>query len=194
MSKRGIPFGVLAEFENPADLMDAAAAVRKAGYRQFDTYSPFPIHGMDDAMGLKPSKLGWIVLIHGILGLIGGIALQVWSMDIAYPVHISGKPYLNFPAFVPVTFAIIILLSAFGVFMGMFFLNNLPRLHNPLFNSDRIAKATDDGFLLCIEATDPVFSEERTTLFLKEIGATFTETIPLEAPDKSPETEPGTVN
>lgn len=178
MSASKNPFAVLAEFENPADLMDAASAVNKAGYKHFDTYSPFPIHGMDDAMGLKPSKLGWIVLIHGIIGLVGGIALQVWSMDIAYPVHISGKPYLNFPAFVPVGFALVILLSSFGTFMGLFFLNKLPRLHNPLFNSDRIERATDDKFFLCIEAKDPIFTEKKTTEFLEKLGATYTETIP----------------
>ena len=178
MSAQQSTYGVLAEFANPADLMDAAAAVRDAGFKKFDTYSPFPIHGMDDAMGLKPSVLGWIVFAHGLLGLFAGLMLQVWSMDIAYPVHISGKPYLNFPAFVPVTFAIVILFSAFGTFMGMFFLNKLPRLHQPLFNSDAIAKATDDGFFLCIEAADPSFSQDRTIAFLKEIGATYTEVIP----------------
>ncbi|MEX0680217.1 MAG: DUF3341 domain-containing protein [Balneolales bacterium] len=178
MSSKDHPYGILAEFDNPADLMDAALSVNKAGYKHFDTYSPFPIHGMDDAMGMKPSGLGWIVLVHGIIGLLGGIALQVWSMDIAYPVHISGKPYLNFPAFVPVAFAIVILLSSFGAFFGMFFLNKLPRLYNPLFNSSRIAKATDDGFFICIEATDPLFTVNKTTDFLREIGATHTETIP----------------
>ncbi len=178
MSTKDKPFGVLAEFDNPADLMDAAAAVNKAGYKHFDTYSPFPIHGMDDAMGLKPSRLGWIVLAHGIIGLLGGIALQVWSMDLAYPHIISGKPNLNFPAFVPVAFALVILLSAFGAFFGLFKMNRLPKLHNPLFNSDRITKATDDGFFICIEAADPIFSEKQVTAFLKEIGATHTETIP----------------
>ncbi len=171
-------FGVLAEFANPADLMDAAAEVRDAGFKHFDTYSPFPIHGMDDAMGLKPSKLGWIVLGHGILGLLGGIALQSWAMSIAYPMHISGKPFLNFPAFVPVGFALVILLAAFGTFMGLFFLCKLPRLHQPLFNSERIVKATDDGFFLCIEAADPAFSEKKTVEFLKKIGATEIEIIP----------------
>lgn len=178
MNSKDKPFGVLAEFANPADLMDAASAVNKAGYKHFDTYSPFPIHGMDEAMGLKPSKLGWIVLGHGIVGLLGGVALQSWAMSIAYPMHISGKPFLNFPAFVPVAFALVILLASFGAFMGMFFLNKLPRLHNPLFNSDRIAKATDDGFFLCIEAKDPAFSEKRAEELLKNLGATHIETIP----------------
>jgi len=178
MSTMQKTYGVLAEFANPADLMDAAAEVRDAGFKHFDTYSPFPIHGMDDAMGLKPSKLGWIVLGHGIFGLLGGVALQSWAMSIAYPMHISGKPFLNFPAFVPVAFAIVILLAAFGAFMGLFFLSRLPRLHQPLFNSDRFAKATDDGFFLCIEASDPAFSEKKTTDFLKSIGATEIEIIP----------------
>lgn len=178
MSSKETLFGVLAEFDNPADLMDAASATNKAGYKRFDTYTPFPIHGMDDAMGLKPSKLGWIVLIHGIIGLLGGIALQVWSMDISYPMIISGKPTVNLPAFVPVTFALVILLSSFGVFMGLFFLNKLPRFHNPIFHSDRFEKASDDGFFLCIEAKDPLFSEKKATEFLKKNGATYTETIP----------------
>lgn len=178
MSTTNTSFGILAEFDNPADLMDAASAVNTAGYKHFDTYSPFPIHGMDDAMGLKPSKLGWIVLAHAIFGLLGGIALQVWSMDIAYPVHISGKPYLNFPAFVPVGFAIVILLASFGAFMGMFYLNKLPRLHNPLFNSDMITRATDDGFFLCIEASDPIYVENKTIDFLKSNGAKNIEIIP----------------
>ncbi|MFO8029040.1 MAG: DUF3341 domain-containing protein [Cyclonatronaceae bacterium] len=178
MNSKDKPFGVLAEFANPADLMDAASAVKKAGYKHFDTYSPFPIHGMDEAMGLKPSKLGWIVLGHGIVGLLGGVALQSWTMSIAYPMHISGKPFLNFPAFVPVAFALVILLASFGAFMGMFYLNKLPRLNNPLFNSDRISKATDDGFFLCIEASDPAFSEKRAEELLKNLGATHIETIP----------------
>ncbi|MDG5765970.1 DUF3341 domain-containing protein [Balneolales bacterium ANBcel1] len=178
MSDKEKTFGLLAEFDNPADLMDAAAAVNKAGYSKFDTYSPFPIHGMDDAMGLKPSKLGWIVLAHGIIGLLGGIALQIWSMDIAYPLIISGKPTLNFPAFVPVTFALVILLSAFGTFLGMFTLNKLPKFYNPLFNSERFSKASDDGFFLCVEASDPLYSETKTTELLKHSGATYTEIIP----------------
>ncbi|MDI6400687.1 DUF3341 domain-containing protein [Balneolaceae bacterium ANBcel3] len=175
-------YGILAEFKNPADLMDAAASVRDAGYTRFDVFSPFPIHGMDDAMGLKPSKLGWIVLIHGIIGLLGGIALQVWSMDIAYPVHISGKPYLNFPAFVPVTFALVILLSAFGTFFGLFFLSKLPKLHHPIFHSNHIERATDDGFFLCIESKDPLWDKNKTIDFLTSIGASTIEQIPEESP------------
>lgn len=171
------PFGVLAEFSNPADLMHAAEKVRDAGYKKFDTYSPFPIHGMDDAMGLKPSKLGWIVISHSLLGFFGGLSMIVWMMGVDYPNNISGKPFLNFPAFVPVTYELTILLSAFGAVFGMFFLNNLPRHNHPLFSSEKFKRATDDGFFLCIESTDSMFQKEKVQKFLKESGAVHIEEI-----------------
>ncbi len=172
-----VTFGVLAEFANTGDLMKAATKVRDAGYKKFDVYSPFPIHGMDDAMGLKPSKLGWIVLSHALIGFFGAIALMVWTSSIDYPVNISGKPFINAPAFVPVTFELTVLLSAFGAVFGMFFLNNMPKHYNPLFNSERFSRVTDDKFFICIESADMLFDMDKTTGFLKEIGATYTETV-----------------
>lgn len=170
-------YGILAEFKNPGHLMRAAKLTNKAGYKKFDCYSPYPIHGMDDAMGLKPSKLGYIVMGHSFLGFFGGLALQSWTASVAYPVNISGKPFLNFPAFVPVTFELTILLSAFGAVFGMFFLNNMPKHHNPLFNSDTIKKATDDGFFVIIESDDDLYHDEKTRKFLEEAGAIHIETI-----------------
>ena len=170
-------FGILAEFANTGDLLKAATKVRDAGYKKFDVYSPFPIHGMDDAMGLKPSKLGWIVLGHALLGFVGAVALMVWTSAIDYPINISGKPYINAPAFVPVTFELTVLLSAFGAVFGMFFLNDMPKHYNPLFNSERFARVTDDKFFLCIESSDQLFEAEKTTHFLNEIGATHTEIV-----------------
>jgi len=170
-------FGIVAEFKNPGHLMKVAKLTHKAGYTKFDCHSPFPIHGMDDAMGLKPSKLGFIVLFHGLLGFLGGLALQSWTASIAYPVNISGKPFLNFPAFVPVTFELTILLSAFGAVFGMFYLNNMPKHHNPLFNSATIKKTTDDGFFVVIESEDPLFNEENTRKFLEDAGAVTIEII-----------------
>lgn len=175
-----IPSGlhsILAEFSNPAELLTAAKKVRDAGYHKFDAHSPFPIHGMDEAMGLKPSKLGWIVLAHAILGFTGALSLMVWTSAIDYPLNISGKPTLNFPAFVPVTFELTVLLSAFGAVFGMFHLNNMPKPYNPLFSSERFSKVTDDKFFICIEAKDPLFHQENTSSFLKEIGASYIETI-----------------
>lgn len=172
-----ITFGVLAEFANTSELIKAAAKVRDAGYRKYDVYSPFPIHGMDEAMGLKPSKLGWIVMAHAVLGLVGAVAFMIWTSSVDYPLNISGKPYINAPAFVPVAFEVTILLSAFGAVFGMFFLNNMPKHHNPLFNSDRFLRVTDDKFFICIESDDVLFETDKTTGFLKEIGATYTETV-----------------
>lgn len=170
-------FGLLAEFEHPGALLKAAEKVRDAGYQKYDTYSPFPVHGMDDAMGLKPSKLGWIVLIHGMLGLSGALAMITFMAYFDYPLNISGKPFLNWPAFVPVTFELTVLLSAFGTVFGMFFLNGLPRHHHPLFNSDSFARATDDGFFLCIEANDTLFTEEKATDLLKNAGSVQIEKV-----------------
>lgn len=113
-------FGILAQYEHPGALISAAEKVRDAGYTKFDSYSPFPIHGMDEAMGLRPSKLGWIVLIHGMIGFSIALVMITFMAYFDYPLNISGKPFLNWPAFVPVTFELTILLSAFGAVFGMF--------------------------------------------------------------------------
>ena len=169
--------GLLAEFENPKKLALACQRVYQTGYQKFDSYTPFPIHGMEKYQGLPESKLGWIVIGHSFLGFFGAILLMVFTSYIDYPLNISGKPFLNFPAFVPVTFELTILLSAFGAVFGMFFLNDLPKHNNPLFSSERFAKATDDGFFLCIEAEDKLFNSEEVKALYEELGATHVEEI-----------------
>ncbi|MEX1011439.1 MAG: DUF3341 domain-containing protein [Balneolaceae bacterium] len=170
-------YGILAEFRNPAELLKAATEVSNSGYREFDTYSPFPVHGMDKAMKLKKSKLGWIVFAHGLTGFLGGLALIYFVMVVDYPLNISGKTFYNVPAWIPVIFEITILLSAFGAFFGLFWLCDLPRFNHPLFNSERFQKATNDGFFLCIEAADSQFEEEKVNQLLKGLGAVNTEQI-----------------
>ena len=170
-------YGVLAEFRNPKELLDAAETVNKSGYKKFDTYSPFPIHGMEKAMSLPKSKVGWIVLIHGLIGFFGAIALIYYTIAIDYPINISGKPYVNFPAWVPIIFELTVLLSAFGATFGMFAVNGLPRLYHPLFNHNRFKKATDDGFFLCIEASDDIFEDEKVKKLLQDAGATHIEEV-----------------
>lgn len=177
MNKEKNIYGVLAEFRNPKELVDAASSVKNSGYKDFDTYAPFPIHGMEKAMGLKESPLGWIVLAGGLIGGVGILTLMIWVMTTAWPYNISGKPLFNIPIYVPITFEITVLLSAFAATFGMIFLNNLPRLHNPLFNVDRFEKATDDGFFVCIEATDDLFSEEKVSKLFQDNGATHIETV-----------------
>lgn len=170
-------YGVLAEVRNPKELIDIARTVNKSGYKKYDTFSPFPIHGMDKAMNLPKSKLGWIVLSHGLVGLIGGFAMIYFMMVVDYPLIIGGKPLLNIPAWIPVIFEITVLLSAFGAVFGMFFLNGLPTLNHPLFNSENFKKVTDDGFFICIEADDPQFETEKVAKLLADAGATNVEEI-----------------
>jgi len=170
-------YGILAEFKNPKELMDAARLVKDSGYRHFDTFSPFPIHGIDRAMNLNKSKLGWIVAGHGMLGLTGGFAMIYYMMVIDYPLNISGKSLFNFPAWVPVLFELTVLLAAFGAVFGMFYLNGLPRFNHPLFNSENFKKATDDGFFVCIESEDPQFEPEKVQKLLADAGATNIESI-----------------
>ncbi len=171
-------YGILAEFRHPGELVKAANAVRSAGYQKFDTYSPFPIHGMDQAMGLKRSKVGIIVLICGILGGVGALVMMIWMLGIDFPLTISGKPHINLPAFVPITFELTVLLASFGALFGMLGLNGLPKHHNPLFNSERFSKhATDDGFFLCIESDDSLFSTDKVTRLFKDTGALHVEEV-----------------
>lgn len=170
-------YGILAEFKNPKALIDASAKVVEAGYDKFDTYSPYPIHGIDKAMKLPKSKLGLIVFGHAILGFTGAIVMMYWMSVIDYPINISGKPFFNAPAWVPITFELTVLLSAFGAVFGMFFLNGLPRLNNPLFEVERFKKATDDGFFVCIEAKDSKFQEDLVRQLFEEAGATHIEEV-----------------
>ncbi len=162
--------GVLAEFGNPKELLEAAEKVRDAGYKRFDCHTPFPVHGMDAAMGLGPSRLGWLVAAMGFAGTLTALAMQWWMSAVDYPVVISGKPLFSFQAFIPIIFEVTILFSAFATVIGMLGFNILPRFHHPVFYSDRIRKATDDGFFLSIESTDPFFREDKTKELLTAIG------------------------
>ena len=170
-------FGVIAEFNTPHDLIEAAKAVRGAGFDKFDTYSPFPIHGMDAAMGMGDSKLGWIVLLCGITGGSGALLMQWWMSAVDYLTIIGGKPFFSYQAFVPITFELTVLLSAFGAVFGMFALNGLPKLHHPLFSYRRFRKATDDGFFLAIESADPKFNAEQATKVLESAGGHHIELV-----------------
>lgn len=165
-------WGVLAEFPNPARLMDAAKGVREAGYTQFETWSPFPVHGMDDAMGLPLSRVPWIVLGGGLTGFTTGWLLQWWSGAIAYPLVIGGKPLFSWEFSVPVTFELSILLAAFGAVFGMFFLNGLPRPYHPLDRVKAFRRVTDDAFFLSIECADPAFDLEASRKLLEDLGGT----------------------
>ncbi len=170
-------YGLLAEFSNPSTLMHAAESVRERGYRHFDAHSPFPIHGMDRAMGLSNSKVGYFTLGGGATGLIVGYALQWWTAAVDYPLNISGKPLFAVESAIPIIFEVVVLFSAFGAVAGMLALNGLPRPYNPLFYSERFEKVTDDGFFLHIAASDTQFDQDKTANMLRDIGALNVELI-----------------
>lgn len=168
---------ILAEFDGPDSLLRAARKVREEGYERFDCHSPFPIHGMDKAMGQKRSGLGFIVGFSALVGLIGAILLQWYASAVAYRLVISGKPFFSYQAYVPVTFALAVLLAAILSVFGMMALNRLPRLNHPLFSSERFGKVTDNGFFMSLEGTDRKFDMEKTPSFLRAIGAVEVEVV-----------------
>lgn len=170
-------WGVLAEFDTTPGLYHACEKVRDAGFKQWDAHTPFPVHGLDDAMGLPPSKLPWIVLVLGLSGTATAFALQYFVHSVEYLIVISGKPFFALPAYVPIMFELSVLFAAFGSVFGMLGLNKLPQFHHPLFRSRRFEAVTDDKFFISIEATDAKFDTEETVEFLKEIGATHVELV-----------------
>lgn len=154
-----LPYGLLLEFEGPHELLLAARRVHQAGYRHTDAYTPMPVEGLAKALGMRTTRLPFLVLLGGILGACGGYALQYWVSVIAYPHNVGGRAYNSWPAFMPVTFECTILAaSLFGV-LGMLALNGLPKPHHPLFSMPDFARASEDSFFLCIEASDPKYSE-----------------------------------
>ncbi|MGH7821234.1 MAG: DUF3341 domain-containing protein [Candidatus Binatia bacterium] len=141
-----------------------------AGHRKMDAYTPFPIEEVSEAIGFHRNRLPLIVLIGGILGLCGGLALQAWVSAVAYPLNVGGRPFLTWPAFIPVAFETTILVAAISAVLGMLALNGLPMPYHPVFNVPRFALATRDRFFLCIEAADPKFDAEMTRRFLERFA------------------------
>jgi hypothetical protein len=170
--------GVMAVFETPADAMHAAESVRDAGYKRWDVHTPFPVHGMDDAMGLKHSKVGWFSFIGGVAGYTLGMLMIYWMNAVDYKIVIGGKPMFSpFFAF-PVSYECTILLTAFGTLFGMAFLNRLPKLHNPLLNNRTFCQgATHDKFIVVIETSDPRYSSVETRGLLESTGCKHIEYI-----------------
>jgi len=171
---------MLAEFSDPAALLHGAEKIHCEGYTRFDCHSPFPVHGMDEAMGLTRSPLGYIVFVFGLLGAIGGFFLQTWVHTKAYPLTYAGKPYFSWQAFIIVTFGLMVLAGALSSVLGLFHLSKLPRLFDGLFYSERFAKVSDDGFFISVDVKDPRFDSTETHRFLESIGAINIEVIKSE--------------
>ncbi len=160
--------GILAEYDTPTAVVKASKKVRDAGYTRWDTYTPFPIHGIDKAMGIQMTKLPWIVICAALMGLATAIVLQWWTNAVDYKWIISGKPFWSWPANVPIMFELTVLFSAFATLGGMLALNNLPLPSHPLDLKERFRRVSDDKFFLLIEARDPKFDESSTRKLLEE--------------------------
>ncbi len=170
-------FGLLAQFGTPEALMHACARVRDEGFARWDAHTPFPVHGLDKAMGLGRSPVSLFVLVMGLAGACLGMLMQWWVSTSAYALVISGKPFFSWPAFVPIMFECGVLGGASGALLGFLILARLPQHHHALFNSERFAQVTDDGFFISIEADDPGYDADKISQFLKDLGADHVETV-----------------
>lgn len=174
---QGKPFAVASTFYSTTDLVDAIRAVRKKGYRKLDAYTPFPVHGIDEAMGEKRSKLGYVIAACGIAGILVAQGLQYWTAAVDYPLIIGGKPFYAVEFSIPITFELMVLLSAFAAVFGMLAFNGLPRFNHPVFNYSKYARATDDGFVLLVERDGNHFEPGAIVELLNELGGDNTEIV-----------------
>jgi hypothetical protein len=170
-------YGLLAEFDTPASVMRAAELVRDAGFRRWDVFTPYPVHGMDRAMGLKNSKVGWFAFLGGVTGYTTGM-LMIWFLNaFDYRIPVGGKPMFSpFSAFPP-SYELTILFGAFGAILGMLYLNRLPRLHHPLLKHKRFGAVTHDRFFVVIECDDPKYAPEATRQLLERAGSRHIELV-----------------
>jgi hypothetical protein len=165
-------WGVVAQFENPAELVDGIKSIRAAGYKSVEAYSPFPIHGLEKVLGLAGSKVPWITLCGGLTGLTIAVLLQWWTGAVDYPVVVGGKPLFAIEPSVPIMFELTILLSALFTLVGLMVLNGMPRPYHPLDTYAPFRRVTDDKFFLSIEADDPQFDSDKAQADLSEAGGT----------------------
>ena len=171
------PHGIIAEFDTPADVMAAARVVRKAGFKRWDVHTPFPVHGMDEAMGLKNSPVGWFTFVGGVTGYTTGM-LMIWFQNaFDYRLVVGGKPLFS-PLFAfPVSYELTILFASFATLFGMLFLNRLPCLYHPLLKNRRFAQVTHDKFYVVIETSDSKYSETETRKLLETAGSKHIELV-----------------
>jgi len=163
-------YGLMAEFDNPTDVVEAARATYDAGYRRINAYSPYPIEELAEAIGFHRTRLPVIVLIGGILGGLICYGLQYYVAVIDYPINVGGRPLHSWPSFIPITFEMTILFAAFSAVFGMLALNKLPQPYHPVFNAERFALASRDRFFLVIEARDPKFDHDQARAFLESLN------------------------
>ena len=171
-------YGLLAQLPGEQELVQATHSVYAAGYRRFDAFAPYPVEELAEAMNFRHTRVPMLVLIGGLIGGISGFGLQYWINVFSYPLNIGGRPHNSWPAFIPVTFELTVLVAGLFAVLGMLALNGLPQPYHPLFNVERFSLATEDGFFLCIEAADTQFDDDQTRQLLQELGATEVFDVP----------------
>lgn len=166
-------YGLVAQFDDPDDLIRAAERSLEAGYsgRHMDAFTPFPVHGLPEAIGFEEAKVPWIIFLSGCIGAAAGIGLQYYVSAVDYQLNVGGRPFFSWPLFIPVTFECTVLFAAFGATFGMLALNGLPKPYDSIFNTPNFERATQDKFFLAIESDDPNFDLEKTKKFMNSLGA-----------------------
>jgi hypothetical protein len=161
-------YGLIAEFDNPDDLLRATQDAHGRGYRQMEAYTPFPIEGLAEALGFHKNRMAAIVFLGGLAGGIGGYFMQWYSAVISFPIDVGGRPLHSWPSFIPITFEMTVLGASLAAVFGLLGLNGLPRPHHPVFNVPSFVLATRNRFFLCLQSRDPLFDSETARRFLEE--------------------------
>jgi len=170
MHKEMVIYGLLAEFDEPERVLEAAHKTRAAGYMRAEAYAPFPVHGLAEALGFHKTRVPLIVLVCGMLGAISGFGMCWYANVLSYTWNIGGRPPNSWPAWIPITFELMVLGASFGAVLGMLGLNGLPRPHHPVFNIPDFAMASRNRFFLVIQAVDERFDREQTRQFLEGLA------------------------
>ncbi len=174
---QGSPYAVATTFDTTYELLGAIRSVRKKGYRKLEAFTPFPVHGIDEALGARRSKLGYVIGVGGIIGILTGLGLQWWTAAVDYPLIVGGKPYFAIEYAIPITFELMVLFASFAAVFGMLAFNGLPRFNHPIFNYANYARVTDDGFVLVVERDGNHFEPIAIVELLNELGGKNTEVV-----------------
>jgi hypothetical protein len=169
-------YGLLAELRTPEEVLSATRRARQEGYTEMDAYTPYPVEGLAEELGVRRTRIPFVVLMGAIVGACAGFFMQYYSMAVDYPFNSGGRPLNSWPVFLPIAFEVMVLVAGLSALVGMLFLNGLPQPYHPLFNVPAFARASQDRFFLCIEATDPCFDAVKTREFLQGLGPV--ETVP----------------
>ncbi|HZU38484.1 MAG TPA: DUF3341 domain-containing protein [Gemmataceae bacterium] len=162
--------GLMAEFATAEEILRAARRTTLAGYRHVDAYTPLPVEGLAEELGLPRTRVPFVVLAGGLVGVFAGFFMQYWASWWNYPMNVGGRPFNSYPVFVPIAFELMVLIASLAAIFGMFFLNGLPEPYHPVFHAPNFDRVTQDRYFLCIEATDPHFDMQRTREFMQTLG------------------------